>query len=92
MNDLLKEWGAPGVIIAVLATYYAIKDRANQKTIEKLSEQHKEAMLKIDGLHREERKEQSRVTEKQFENVNRLINESNGIIMKMNLLIESIKR
>lgn len=92
MNDLLREWGAPGIIIVALATYYAIKDRANQKAIEKLSEVNKEALLKIDELHREERREQSRAIEKQFDNANRLTNETNNFMAKMNILIETIKR
>lgn len=43
----LTEWGAPGIIIITLATYYAIKDRAHQKEREALEKSHREEREKM---------------------------------------------
>lgn len=80
MNDLIKEWGAPGIIIIILASYYAIKDKSHGKQIEKMNDDHKE-----------ERQDWQRANERQQEESNKNIRENTNILAGLKTLLESRK-
>jgi hypothetical protein len=78
MNPL-SEYGIPGIIVGLSGfVMYLIK-------------QHKEERECAEKLHREERADWKKTTERQFEDSNRVINENTNILSGLKTLLEHKK-